>query len=148
MSNPGSCTRTDPQPGPDISIWLQRLALIAAVTLGPSQTRAVTVDAMPPPPDSAEYAVYGHGRQPCSAYLRAREQALSGAYLEINYFRQWMAGYMSGYNLFRLGGNSSVAKQGDENLIESRLETYCRQRPEETFAAAAAAIVKQIHAQP
>ena len=87
---------------------------------------------------------YGQGRQPCSAYVQARKQAQAGIYLDLNYFRQWMAGYMSSYNLFRLGGKRSIAGEGDEEFIESSLESYCRERPEERFAAAAAATIKQL----
>lgn len=130
---------------------LGSLFLIGSIAL-PAPASAAPVDVMPSylpsAPESTEYMVYGHGRQLCSSYLQAREKAQTGDYLTLNYFRQWIAGYMSSYNLFRLRGKDSIAAEGDEDFIETTLETYCQQHPEARFASASAAIIKQLQSRP
>jgi hypothetical protein len=91
-----------------------------------------------------QHMVYGQGRQLCEQYVESRRQAEAGQYLQLNYFRQWMAGYMSSYNYHYLQGAAAVADSGDENTIESELEIYCSKHPQEKFASAAAVILKKL----
>ena len=116
-----------------------------------SITHAATINAVEakPPVSTDEipgYMVYGQGRQTCRSYLKALKMASSKNYLQLNYFRQWMAGYMSGYNLFYLNGNSEIAGKGDEAEIESQLSHYCESNFEEAFASAAAAVILNLKA--
>lgn len=91
-----------------------------------------------------EYMVYGQGRFSCGDYVQARRQADTGQYLQLNYYRHWMAGYMSGYNRYLLKGVGAVASKGAEQTIELGLEDYCREHPEDSFALAAASIMNEL----
>lgn len=91
-----------------------------------------------------EFAAYGQGRLSCNGYLQARRQAETGQYLQLNYFRQWMAGYMTGYNHYLLKGVGAVVDKGAEQTIEQRLEDYCKEHPEDTFALAATAVIRAL----
>lgn len=95
------------------------------------------------------YMVYGQGRQLCGSYLQAVQMAKSKNYLQLNYFRHWMAGYMSGYNLFYQNANSansSIAGRGDEAEIENQLSHYCQNNSEKEFASAAATVILNLKA--
>lgn len=109
---------------------------------------AVSVNTAPQAPvsgqGSAQHMVYGQGRQLCDQYIESRRQAEAGQYLQLNYFRQWMAGYMSSYNYHYLKGVTAVADGGDEHTIESELETFCSEHPEKKFAAAAAIVLTEL----
>lgn len=96
------------------------------------------------PAGNLQHMVYGQGRQLCDQYVESRRQAEAGQYLQLNYFRQWMAGYMSSYNYHYLKGADAVADSGDEGAIESELETYCRDHPGKKFASAAAVVLKKL----
>jgi len=87
------------------------------------------------------YMAYGQGRQTCGAYLQALQMADSKNFLQLNYFRQWMAGYMSSYNLFYLNGNGAIAGKGDEIMIEKQLANYCQNNSDKVFASAAATVI-------
>lgn len=92
--------------------------------------------------NSLNYMVYGHGRLSCDDYVQARRLAGTGQYLQLNYFRQWMAGYMTGYNRYLLKGVGAVADEGAEHTIEQGLEDYCTEHPEDAFALAATAVIR------
>lgn len=89
-----------------------------------------------------EFMAYGQGRLSCRNYLQARRQAETGQYLQLNYFRHWMAGYMTGYNRYLLKGVGGVVDKGAEETIEQGLEDYCTEHPEDTFALAATAVIR------
>jgi hypothetical protein len=91
-----------------------------------------------------DFTAYGQGRLLCRDYLQARRQAEIGQYLQLNYYRHWMAGYMTGYNRYLLKGVGSVVDKGAEQTIEQGLEDYCTKQPEDTFALAATAVIRAL----
>lgn len=116
---------------------LVHLGTIAAATVGTPSLHTAQQE-------SIEYMVYGYGRKLCRTYVQAREQGRAGQYLQLNYFRQWMAGYMSSYNRYHLKGTGAIAIKGDENAIEQALEVYCRKHPEINFALAAPVVIREL----
>lgn len=126
-------------------MWRVYCAILLAmpIILRPGMAVGASVDVLPGTAEleSVDYMVYGHGRMLCRDYVNARKQANAGQYLQLNYFRQWMAGYMSGYNRYLLQGTGTIARQGDEKEIESAVEAYCTRQPEDNFALAVSAIL-------
>lgn len=119
------------------------LVLFSYVAMSTASTVGLESGAVPTGP-SVQYMAYGHGRLTCRHFLVARHEATRGGYLELNYFRQWFAGFMSGYNLYKLNGSSAIASAGDEAKIEEMLGDYCADNREKTFASASAAVIGKL----
>ena len=122
--------------------------MVIIFILNPLNLSAATITAESSEIDSglksSTYMIYGQGRQLCRMYTQSRKQALAKQFLQLNYFRQWMAGYMSSHNKYSQHHQGVVAGSGDEGLIEEWLDAYCSEHPDKSFAYAAEAVVQKL----
>lgn len=146
-NNAGAHTRFPGDSRIYLYLLLALLLLIFVSTVEAATVEKKSSQALAAEVGAIGYMAYGQGRQPCKAYLYSLHLAGSKKnFLQLNYFRQWMAGYMSSFNLFYLSGSSAIAGKGDEGNIENELAMYCQKKPDEPFALAAAAVIKKLHA--
>lgn len=81
--------------------------------------------------------ITGLGQQPCSAWLRAREDKLV---VQIDLYEQWVAGFAGGHNYYL------PTRQADARLDQVRyvIDKYCRDHPTHALMAAAAQYVEEV----
>jgi hypothetical protein len=106
-------------------ILVAAMALIATATPVPAQ-----LSSQPPPP----ITVYGNAAVICQVWLN--EPQTGPDHIA---HQQWLLGYVSGYDMF-VANNESLVTSND-GIIGYLDNVYCPNRPNDTIAAAGAALV-------
>ena len=74
------------------------------------------------------YATYGAGAQPCSTYLMALKKGGN----ELDFFVDWMIGYMSAFNVI-MPNTYDILGETEFPTTQRWLENHCRKYPRELF---------------
>lgn len=80
-----------------------------------------------------QFAAYGVGEYSCSMYSKARAEAAD----EEDFIRQWLAGYVTAFNLI-IGDNYDIFGSTDFEGMISWLDERCQKYPNENLTNAVA----------
>ena len=82
-----------------------------------------------------QVTVSGFGRSSCGLWLEARSNRQIATDLRFLQAQEWIAGYLSAYNI-HVAPNGNIASRTDDEGIYAWLDQYCRANPTTIFMEA------------
>ena len=80
----------------------------------------------------------------CGQYVAARDEARRGNHHAANLYINWMAGYLTAYNIEK-PDTYDIAGQTDREAMLLWLENHCKENPLRTFSSAMALLMNELH---